>query len=983
MRFATPVALLLLLILPYFVWLGWPRLAYRRRRDIASLALRVLIVTLMILSLAGLQTVQAADKLAVVFLVDASDSIDAAARTQAEEYIRTAVGSMTPLDRAGVIVFGKNALVERPVSASKEFTGITSAPVRLDTNLAEAIRLGLAMFPNDAARRLVILSDGVETLDSSLEAARLAAATNVQIDVVPLRRQPGPEVLVSEVRLPTTVNEGEEFDLGVTVESQIATTANLTVLSGGLVIQSRTVQLNAGRTDFVMTIRSPRQGFTDFQVRVDPVGGEAADTQYQNNELSGFTEVTGPPRILLIASNPDEIAALLPAMQQAGLIIDVAGPADLPVGLAPLAAYKSVVLANVSATELTDERMKVLQSYVRDLGGGLVVIGGPNSYGLGGYYQTPLEETLPVEMQIKDQRRIPRLTMIYVIDRSGSMEISGPSSVTNLELAKEAARRSINFLYERDRAGVLSFDSNPQWLVPIQFVSNRNRMLAEIGALRPGGGTDIYAAVSEIARTVPNDPSTLKHVILLTDGGSDPGGIVDTVRRMNEQDGITVTSIGIGVGVPSFMRDIAVAGKGNYHQLVDLRTIPQIFAQETVLATRSYLVEEEFVPIQTASSQIMQGIDAVPSLLGYVATTPKPTATIVLTAPMSGYNDPLLASWQYGLGRVVAWTSDAATRWSRNWTGWANFQRFWSQVIRSTIVEGVTGNLEARVEQREGRSVLVVEARDEDGAFINGLDLSAAVVDPRLQGQTVRLQQVAPGRYEAEFSPDREGAYFIRVAGAGAEQTVGVAQTTGWVLSYSPEYRLREPNTSLLQDIANLTGGRSAIESPETVFRHDIREERATTSLWPWLLLAAVLLLPIDIAVRRVVITPTDLQKLRAWATSRLGIRPPDEQALAVQSARMAALKGAKERASTTSTTSGTMPVVPPDLPLASAQPVAELERQPAGELKREAGTFAPVSTPVNAPTNAPPAPEPSDASAEGSLASRLAERRRQRKGND
>ncbi|MFQ3535948.1 MAG: VWA domain-containing protein [Aggregatilineales bacterium] len=866
MQFATPAALLLALVIPFFVWYGLPRLPYRRRRDTISLLLRLTIVVLIILSLAGLQTAQASDKLAVVFLVDASDSIDAAARAQAETYIREAMARMSPDDRVGIVVFGRNALVERPVSAAKEFSGIASTPVRLDTNIAEAIRLGLAMLPADAARRLVILSDGVETLGNAAEAARLAAAIGVQIDIVPLRRAPSPEVLITDLRLPARVNQGEEFDLGITVESEVATPANITVLSRGALIRTVTVNLQVGVNNFVLSpLRVPQQGFTDLQVRVDPLQAELTDTFYQNNALSGFVEVTGPPRVLIIAKRSEEAQALLPAMREAGLLVDIQTPADLPIGIAPLAAYKAVVLANVPAVDLTEQRMRVLQAYVRDLGGGLVVIGGPESYGVGGYYQTPLEETLPVEMQLKDQQRIPRLTIIYVIDRSGSMEVAAPSGVTLLELSKEAARRSINFLFERDRAGVLSFDSNPQWLVPIQYVANRAAIIQQIGALRPGGGTDIYAAMQELLRTLPSDPSTLKHVILLTDGIADERGVVETARALNEQHGVTITAIGVGLGVPPFMQEIARVGKGSYYNLLDVQNIPQIFAAETVLATRSYIVEEPFVPILTANSPIMRGIEAVPPLFGYVATSPKPTATVILTAPVQGYNDPLLVSWQYGLGRAVAWTSDATTRWGQVWTEWEGFQRFWSQVIRSTILEGLNSTLEARVEQREGRSVLIVEARDDQGAFLNGLNLSASVVDPLLSSQGVALRQVAPGRYEAEFDANREGAYFIRVAGAqgSAEVGLGVAQTTGWVLSYSPEYRLRETDTALLERLTELTGGRNIADSTEHVFRRDVQASRGTAPLAPWLLLIALLLLPFDIAVRRVIITPTDLQKLR------------------------------------------------------------------------------------------------------------------------
>ncbi|HRE48752.1 MAG TPA: VWA domain-containing protein [Aggregatilineales bacterium] len=968
MRFATPAALILFaVVIPFVVWLGLPRIAHRRHRDTISLALRLLIVTCLIFALSGLQTVEASDKLAVVFLIDASDSIDADARAYAESFIRDSLGRMTVDDRAGIIVFGKNALVERPIAPTGDFLGITSAPVQLDTDISSAIRLGLALFPPDAARRLVILSDGLETVGNAIDAARLAAATNVQIDVVPLRRAEGPEVLVTDVRLPTNVNQGEIFDLGVTVESQIPTTANLSILSAGAVVQSQTVNLTEGVNNFVITLRAPRQGFTDFRVRIDPLSAASTDTYYQNNELAGFTEVTGPPRILLIRSNESESAALKGVLETAGLTVEVASPSELPVGLAPLAGYKAVILANVSATELTDAKMRALQIYVRDLGGGLVVIGGPNSYGVGGYFQTPLEEVLPVEMQIKDQKRIPRLTMIYVIDRSGSMEMIGTSGVTNLELGKEAARRSVNFLFERDRAGVLSFDTNPEWLVPIQFVANRRPIIEQIGALRPGGGTDIYSAVVEIARTLPSDPSSLKHVILLTDGGADETGIVETVKRMHDQHGITVTSIGIGVGVPRFMRDIATVGGGQYYNLTDLSTIPQIFAAETVLATRSYIVEETFTPVLTANSPAMRGIDALPSLLGYVATSAKPTATVILTAQVGGFDDPLLATWQYGLGRAVAFTSDATTRWAQNWTGWTGFQRFWSQVIRSTMVEGIDQALESRVERRDGRSILVVEARDENGAFINGLRLDAVVVDPRLQGQEVTLRQVAPGRYEAEFAPGSEGAYFIRVAGAGGDG-LGVAQTTGWVLSYSPEYRLRQTNTRLLDELAALTGGQRLGDDPTLTFRHDIREERAAANLFPLLLLLTALLLPFDIAVRRLIVTQSDLAKLRAWARTKLGIR---EVALAVPGAsRLANLKDAKNRATST-------------LPVVSEAEVESLRESPSIPTPIPTADTAERTPPKAARAEKAAKPEktaPDEPKSGSALAARLADQRRQRK---
>lgn len=984
MRFATPLALLLLLALvPYLVVVGRPKVAYRRRRDTFSLVLRLLLIALIVLGLAGLQTVQAADKLAVVFLVDSSDSISAAMKQTAETYVRDAMGKMTPDDRAGIVVFGKNALVDRPLTNVKDPGIIASTPIRLETDMAEALRLGLAMFPSDAARRIVILSDGLETTGNAAEVAKLAAAQGVQIDYVPLQRKQGAEILVSDVRAPSKVNAGEEFDLDITIESQTETNAIITVLSGGTVVTSDVRSLRTGSNSFTIPLRAPAQGFNSLEVKVDPVGGagSANDTFYQNNALATFTEVGGPPRLLLVTENPQEIAVLLPVLQGAGYQVDVVAPNDLPIGLAPLAAYKGVIMANVSATNLTETRMRTLQTYVRDLGGGLITIGGPNSYGVGGYFQTPLEEMLPVEMQIKDQKRVPSLTMIYVIDRSGSMEVIGPSGVTNLELGKEASRRSVNFLFERDQAGVLSFDSDPQWLVPIQRVVNRSAIISQIGRLRPGGGTDIFAAVKQIEAVAPKIDTNLKHVILLTDGGADPAGVLESVQRMHDLYGVTVTAIGIGTDVPAFMRDIPRVGGGSYYNLRDLSTIPQIFAAETVLATRSYIEEYEFVPgLSAPNNPIMKGITTMPPLLGYVATTAKDTATVVLRE--GKFNDPILATWQYGLGRTVAFTSDATARWAKNWMSWSDYQRFWTQLIRSTIVEGTNSALETRVELRNGKAVLVVDARRPDGSLINGLTLDASVVDPRLGSQAINLRQVAPGRYEAEFDPATEGAYFLRVAGSGEAGAEGVAQTAGWVLSYSPEYRIRDTDLDLLGQMATLTGGRSIVEKPELAFAHTIRAEQAATSLWPWLLLLALLLLPFDIAIRRIILTPTDIVKLRAWLSHRLGLdRRQTETASAT---RLAVLREAKERASATMPSASTPSAITTATATSVQAPVI-LTDTPAPKPPISAASPSVVTPPPSASVVSPQAapatataPSEEDDSA-GSLASRL-KAKRQRK---
>jgi uncharacterized membrane protein len=891
MSFTTPVALLLLLVIPAALYLGWPRYAYRRSRDIASLVLRTLILLMLVFALAGLQTVQSADKLGVVFLIDVSDSVGQSARESELTYVRDAISHMAPDDLAGVVVFGANATVERQLNAVRELGPVRSTPITSNTDLAEAVRLGLALFPPNTARRLVVLSDGQPTVGDTDAAARLAAAAGVEISYVPVVREHVPDVLVTDVRVPAEVNAGQEFDLNLSVEAEQSTPATITVFASGEIIHREDVSLEQGTNNYALPLTAGGSGFRDFRVQVEP---QNADGFFQNNQLSTFSQVVGPPRVLLIANDETESQYLSDALTQSGLTVDVVKPNQLPIGVEALIPYNSVILDNIPATQLSNRRMEILRSYVRDLGGGLVVVGGPNTYGPGGYFETPLEETLPVDTRLTDQQRVPQLTIAYVIDRSGSMTAVGPSGVENLELAKEAIIRSIDFLQPTDRAGVVSFDTDGFWIADVQPVLDKLGLQNLVGTIRAGGGTDILAGMNTAAQTLGSDPSPRKHIILLTDGGADPGGLLELTADLYENHDVTTSVVSIGAGAPSqtFLDEMAEAGGGNYHPVDVVEAIPTIFTLETVLATRSYIIEEPFVPTIASNSPMIEGITSAPQLLGYVATSPKQTAQVVLTGP-TDHNDPLLASWQYGLGRSVAFTSDATARWAENWVSWDEFSRFWSQVVRWTITEGTNNNLETRVVMEGEQARVVVDARDADGNFLNGLNLTTSMVDPNLGAASVPLRQVAPGRYEATFTPDAEGAYFLAVAGQSADDSAALQldQRTGWVMSYSPEYSVSaQADTSVLSDMAALTGGRSLADDPPAVFAHNLKIETASTPLWPVLLLAALLLLPLDIAVRRLIVTRSDLMRVRHTIMRGAAVAEAPSE-------RLAGLMGAKARA--------------------------------------------------------------------------------------
>ena len=972
MNFTTPLAFLLLLVLPYFVWLGRPRkTAVRRWREWTSLAMRVVILILLTLSLAGTQLVRAADELAVVFLVDASDSISPEQAAQAEDFVRAAIETMTPEDQAAVILFGANALVERPMSGLAELAPVTTVPQRLHTDLAEAIRLGLALFPTGAARRLVILSDGAATIGDTQKAAQLAAASGVEISYVPLSRSSGDaEALLTHVDAPTRIIQGDTFRIDVTAESNANTPATLRVLAGGNIVYEEAVQLRRGVNNFSVRLRATEQEFARYRVQLTPIN----DTFYQNNELAAFTEIVGPPRVLLVANDgtidddgtplPDESPQIRLALEATGLLVDRIRPSDLPASLAELSNYATVVLVNVNAKNLSPRKMEVLQSYVRDLGGGLVAVGGPTSYGMGGYFGTPLEETLPVEMQIKDQERFPSVSMVIVIDRSGSMGAQ-EGSLTKIQLAAEGAVRVVELLNDFDEITVIPVDTQPDNQIgplPASDKETAINLIRQIGA--GGGGIYVRTGLEAAAEALATSSTQVKHIILLADGADseEKEGVPQLIEGLTAE-GVTVTTVSIGQGPDTaWLQQMAELGNGRFHFTNQAANLPQIFTQETTAIQRSYLIEERFFPTLVSNSPILSGITAVPPLYGYVGTSPKDTAQVVLNTHQG---DPLLATWQYGLGRAVAWTSDATGRWGVDWVQWEGFPVFWAQAVRWTVSQERNSNVETVVNFDEEDAQLTVDVRDDNGKFLNSLVMEANVVAPDGEVTNVILQQVAPGRYEADFTPQSDGAYFIRIAGTSPEnEDVAVGQTSGWVLGYSPEYAQFETNPQLLESLAELTGGQMLTEAVTAVFDHTLPSEAAARPIWSWLTLAAVLLLPFDIAVRRLVITRRDWQRAWAatfgrWQTVPVQLEPRTEQ--------VSRLFQAKQRAGTQRPT--------PEQPEGVPSPIQRQDAvaQPTEEKKMVEGERPSL----------PAKPQIPSSPASGSLAARLLEKKRQQSNSD
>jgi Mg-chelatase subunit ChlD len=896
--FAYPWYLVCLLALAPVAWLWWRgRNPIRRWREAASLALRVAILALLVLGLAGLQWVQASDELAVVFLMDVSDSIDAVAREQAIAFMRAALQGMGQDDRAALVLFGADALVERPMSQARELGELLSIPATAHTDVGKAVRLGLALLPATAQRRLVLLSDGQANVSGGETAARLASTSGVRLYAVPLPARSGEEAWLDAVEVPGVLYEGETFSVLVRVRSLVSQPALVRLFADDVLVAEEAVLLHPGLNTYLFDLSAGLPGFSTFTAQLVP----RDDSFFQNNALGAFALVKGAPRVLVVARPPyldedsglmvDDAEALALALERAGLHVEQSTPAYMPADLASLGEYASLVLVNVPAPALSPRQMDLIQAYVRDVGRGLVCVGGEESYGVGGYYKTPLEETLPVDMIIKDRDRVPPLAIVFAIDKSGSMDMAAAQGgVRKIELAKEAILRSLELLTPGDQVGVVAFESSAKWVWALADLTDVAAVQQQVSTLRAGGGTDIYAGLSAAVAALEGADAQLKHVILLTDGGASQEGLSELAMRLQAANG-TLSTVGVGQDTASFLQSLALDGGGRYHFTDSPSSIPQIFVQETMLAQRAYIVEETFYPSLAGRSAIVQGIPAVPALHGYVATSTKPAAQMILA---SGLEDPILAQWQYGLGRAVAWTSDAKGKWAQTWVQWEQFPRFWAQAVRWTIVEQDESGLEAQIADRGERTHVTVDVVREEGGYGDNLDVEAHLISPSLERETVTLRQTAPGQYEGDFRPEEEGVYLVRIVASprGDGEAPSLTDVTGFVRTYSPEYRTFGTDEATLHRLAEAGGG-ALLEDPAQVFARAEDQEvvRTYTDVWPWLLGVAVCLLPLDVAVRRVIVNLRDVRRALGKVSARLR-RPAKKAERSEQMSRLLSAKG-------------------------------------------------------------------------------------------
>jgi uncharacterized membrane protein len=921
--FQYPWMLVLLVLIPISWWIGAQSLAgLGTVRRALALVLRSLVLLLVIAALAGVQWIWTSDRQTVIYVLDQSDSIPIAKRQLMLRYAIESVKKFRRFgdrrnDRAGLIVFGREASIEippldenlPPLSQPESYLGKTDA-----TNIEGALKLAAASFLEDTAKRIVILTDGNQTLGTAEATAKRLAETGIGIDVVPVRLDSATEVLVEKIDVPGFVRQGQTVEARVVINRYQESGAEPREIEGRL----RVIRRVGNQMETL--VDSPYTLDRDINVipiphRIEETAGytyEAefttqerdSDTIAQNNRATAFTYARGRGRVMLIedASNPGNYDSLVEALRRNDIDVDVRNTSNMFTSLVELQTYDSVILAGVPRSSgesmsqivsVTDDQVEMLVQSVQQFGMGLLMLGGPEAFGAGGWTNTKLETAMPVDFAIKNTK-VEAVGALAMVMHASEMAEGN-------YWQKMVGKSALEALGPQDYCGVIQYDmQGDKWLWGTQSQGlskvgeNRAMMKSRMARMVPGDMPDFDSSLKLAIASLKKVSASVKHMIIISDGDPTPAsnGVLNEFNNAK----IKISTVAVGahgiVGTAELKR-IANRTGGNYYEVTNAGALPKIFMREARRVSRPLVYEPDggVVPItQLPGHEVMSGINGrLPTVRGFVLTERKdsPLVEVPLLSPKPNEPDTasLLATWTYGLGRTAVLTTDAGKRWATDWIGSPYYDQFFSQLVRWTMKpSGDEGKYAIATNAKDGRVQIVVNAMDANDQFLNFLDMNATAIGPDLKPISVPLRQQAPGRYIGEFAPEQSGSFMVSVSPGPGKPTI----TTGVTVPFSDEYRVRQANLRLLEQIASQTpsGGESGQVFPPLeadsiadvlafdTYRPGIPPAKSLQDIWPLAVLLGASLFFADVFVRRVAV---DLGTPLRWITNRLRRRGTSE----------------------------------------------------------------------------------------------------------
>lgn len=807
----------------------------KARRNLI-IALRGLVIVLLILAVINPSIVMKSRTLSTIFLVDVSDSVSNQ-RKEEEEFVKEAMSQLPRDEKAAVIAFGGDTRVEQFLSEKRLFSQIETTPIMTATNLEKAVQSALSLFQNDTGKRIVLLTDGNENEGTIGQMTQALKRENVQVLIKELDTWKGEEIYLNSLSVPEKINIGDTFQVKVEIESNVKTSAKLSLYAGDELKKTEQIQLETGKNQFLFQDTQNSTGLKGYRAVVEA----QKDTIQVNNEYVAFTKAKEGDTILLIEGKKGIGSEMKKLLKAANIHYGAVIPDGAPRTMNEFMAYKSIILLDVYGDDLPNGFMDNLEAYVKDYAGGVVAIGGENSFALGNWRDTPIEKVLPVYMDLQGEKEIPKTAVALVIDRSGSM-MEGNGVVTQLDLAKEAAVSAMKAVRSTDEIGVLAFESSFEWVVPMKSASKKEEIEEGIYSIGLGGGTSIYPAIKEAYNELSQSDAKLKHIILLTDGQDEFNEYEDLLKGLKE-DRITLSTVAVGDGADKKLLEwLAKEGKGRNYITNMNSDIPRIFAKEVFLSASSYLIQEEFIPVITSNSKIIETASkGLPVMKGYVATSKKESAQVHL---MSNQNDPILASWQYGLGKTIAFTSDGENMWTSNYALWKEYSLFWKDIIEWTMTDTDNNHSRSTITQSGGKAVIQYETKDYD----KNTEVTATYTNEEGQGKEITLEAFLPGIYQGKAYFNDTGIYSINIT-KKQDGKVVATENTAAAVQYSNEYKVSESKNSLQDWIKEVNG--KWIKTGFDIKKEKIQQVATRKHLAQYVLTMAIILFMAEIICKR------------------------------------------------------------------------------------------------------------------------------------
>ncbi|WP_224427319.1 VWA domain-containing protein [Cytobacillus oceanisediminis] len=831
-EFKYPFILLIFLPIAFLLYRYWKqtRTVTNRQERYLILFLRSCIFLLLIVALAIPQVVLPQKETPVVFVMDRSASVQDSGAQQLE-WLEKSLQNKNEKDKYSVLSFGEKATIEQMMGKEGlRFPKWDEETGKDHTNIEGAINLASSVFSNNSGGRIVLFTDGNETMGNLTEAAKLLKNRSIELDTVLLDPHQYEDTAVTEVEVPSTLYEGEKAAVSVTIESNTAKTGLLHFYENNNKIISKPIDISEGTNIVPIEFAVEQAGLVTFKAEVELTN----DAYAENNKLQVVNMVKTIPQILLVQNSPNE--ALVQTLEAAGYKVEVRSSIQLPTVLSGYLNYQSIIFNNIAATDITENQMNLVEKSVKDFGIGFLMTGGENSFGLGGYFQTPIEKLLPVDMDIKGKKEMPSLALMIVLDRSGSMDGS------KFSLAKEAAARSVELLQESDTLGFIAFDDKPWVIVEPKPLKNKEEVVDKIRSVSVGGGTEIYGSLVEAYDQISDLDVKRKHIILLTDGQSATNNNYEELINNGSKKNVTLSTVALGADADrNLLEELAEFGAGRFYDVQDSTVIPSILSRETVMATRTYIEDTPFYP-QIKSGYGWDSLfnQGVPEMNAYIATSAKSESTVPI---VSTKEDPILAEWQYGLGKTIAFTSDVNGAWAGDWARWNQWSSFITKMVANTLPQYDSEAYSLTVEKEKDRTYLSVSADQ-----LSMLPIETTITSER--GETIEgnTKMIAPGKYEVDIGND-PGLYFIHVKQTDEDGNISVYQS-GFTIPYSDEYLITGINEEKMEELLAITGG-IQLQKESQAFRPLKDPAKQKQEITEVLLFISFLLLFIEIAIRR------------------------------------------------------------------------------------------------------------------------------------